>query len=79
MDHGKVAYQRLTTATVGMSLGLLLAGPLYLLVSVPIGIGLCAALMLVTGPLGLIRFGDLPRAPREPAPLVAAITPRDSD
>jgi hypothetical protein len=75
---GKVYALRLTTATVGMSLGLLLAGPLYLLLPVPFGIGLCAALILVAGLVGLARFRDEPAAPPRDESLPATMV-RDAD
>lgn len=56
---GKVYALRMTTATAGMSLGLVLAGPLYAIFSVAVGIALCAVVLIITGVVGLVRFGFL--------------------
>jgi hypothetical protein len=44
-------------ASVGGSLGFLLAIPLFAHLSVPLTIVLCAVLFIVTGLTGLVRFG----------------------
>ncbi|MDQ6660473.1 MAG: MFS transporter [Chloroflexota bacterium] len=54
---GKVYSLRMLMASIGASLGLLLAVPLFQFVSVPVGITLCACLMVVSGSAGLLRFG----------------------
>jgi MFS transporter, DHA3 family, macrolide efflux protein len=50
----------------GMSLGLLLAVPLFGLLSIPVAIALCALVMGASGVIGLIRFGV-----KEPVDVVA--------
>jgi hypothetical protein len=54
---GKVYSLRMTIANGGMALGLLLAGPLYAAIPIPIAIGACALVTIVTGAVGLLRFG----------------------
>jgi DHA3 family macrolide efflux protein-like MFS transporter len=54
---GKVYSLRMTIANAGVSLGAVVAAPLYALVSVSLGITLCAALIALTGLVGLLRFG----------------------
>ncbi len=67
---GKIYSLRMTIASAGISLGLLLAGPLYAGLSVPLVIAFCATVMLATGVAGLARFGfteppvPLPVAPK---------------
>lgn len=53
---GKVYGARLTLSSVGASLGLVLASPLFLLLSVRGGVLLCAGLIFATGAVGLSRF-----------------------
>jgi DHA3 family macrolide efflux protein-like MFS transporter len=79
---GKVYALRLTTATAGMSLGLVVAGPLYALCPVPVAIALCAAVMLATGLAGLVRFsagtsGEVEAA--MPLPLPAGLPDSSGD
>ena len=54
---GKVYALRLATSTLFMSIGLILAGPLFATLPVPLGIGLCALLILTVGIVGVLRFG----------------------
>ncbi len=54
---GKVYSLRMVMASVGGSLGLLLAVPLFARLSIPISIAICAFLMIATGIAGLVRFG----------------------
>ncbi|MGI8855948.1 MAG: hypothetical protein ACR2JW_09365 [Thermomicrobiales bacterium] len=54
---GKVYSLRLTIASGGMALGLLLAGPLYALLPIPVAIAACALVIMPTGAGGLLRFG----------------------
>lgn len=54
---GKVYSLRMTVANAGVSLGAVVAAPLYAAVPIGVGIALCAALIVVTGLVGLIRFG----------------------
>ena len=49
-----------------MSLGLFLAGPLFATAPVPLGIGLCAALILAIGVVGIARFRRPPRGVAPP-------------
>lgn len=53
---GKVYSARMTLASVGSSLGLILASPLFLLLSVRGGMLACAVLIVATGVVGLGRF-----------------------
>jgi len=54
---GKVFSLRMILASAGGSLGLLFAVPLFALLSVPMGIALCALAMSAIGIAGLMRFG----------------------
>jgi len=54
---GKVYSLRMVLASVGGSLGFLFAIPLFAHLSVPLTIVLCAALFIITGLAGLVRFG----------------------
>ena len=54
---GKVYSLRMVLASVGGSLGFVLAIPLFAHLSVPLTITLCAALFIATGLTGLLRFG----------------------
>lgn len=53
---GKV-YSLETTVGYGAALGLLLAGPLFVVLAPRGGIAACAALMMMTGLFGLAKFG----------------------
>jgi predicted MFS family arabinose efflux permease len=53
---GKIFSTLMTLSSAGASLGLMLAGPLFKLTSVPTGITLCALLMLLIGAAGTVRF-----------------------
>jgi len=57
---GKLYSMRMTLASGGGSLGLVLASPLFSLLSVPVGLALCALLILALGASGLVRFRALP-------------------
>jgi DHA3 family macrolide efflux protein-like MFS transporter len=54
---GKVYSLRMTIANAGVSLGAVVAAPLYARFSVGVGIALCAALIALTGIVGFLRFG----------------------
>jgi MFS family permease len=54
---GKVYSLLMILQSAGASIGLLLAVPLFTLINVPIGIALCASVMVVIGVAGLARFG----------------------
>lgn len=54
---GKASSLSMVLENAGYSLGLLLAVPLFNLVSVPLGIALSAALLLLTSAAGMLRFG----------------------
>jgi MFS transporter, DHA3 family, macrolide efflux protein len=54
---GKIYSLRMVLASVGGSLGFLLAIPLFAHLSVPLTIVLCALLFIGTGLAGLVRFG----------------------
>ncbi len=54
---GKVYSLRVTASSAGMTVGLLLAGPLYAALPIPIAIAACALLIIGTGIVGLVRFG----------------------
>ena len=54
---GKVFSLYLLLANVGGSLGVLLAGPLFMMMSVPTGIALMGICMAACGVVGLIQFG----------------------
>lgn len=54
---GKVSSLRLMMEDAGSFLGLLLAVPLFAVLSVPLGIGLCALIMMVAGTIGLFCLG----------------------
>ncbi|HZU69040.1 MAG TPA: MFS transporter [Ktedonobacteraceae bacterium] len=54
---GKVYSLLMMLESAGVSLGLLLAVPLFTIVEVPIGIALCASIMAAVGIAGLARFG----------------------
>lgn len=54
---GKVYSFLMILESGGISIGLLLAVPLFTLVKVPIGIALCAFIMVMVGAAGLTRFG----------------------
>ncbi|MGE0686571.1 MAG: MFS transporter [Dehalococcoidia bacterium] len=69
---GKVFALRVTISSVGVFAGLLLAGPLYALLSPRNGIAVCAVVMVLAGVLGFMRFG-LGKPPVEVAPREAAI------
>lgn len=64
---GKVYSLRLTISSAGMTLGLLLAGPLYATLPIPVAIGVCALVICLTGVVGLVRFGTT-----EPLPVPAS-------
>lgn len=54
-DHiGKVSSLRLMMEDAGSFLGLLLAVPLFAVLSIPLGIGLCASLMIAAGAISLV-------------------------
>lgn len=63
---GKVSSVRFLVEDAGNFLGLLLAVPLFAALSAPLGVGLCAFLMIATGAFGLIGFGL--REPALPVP-----------
>jgi MFS family permease len=54
---GKVFGLLMLIENAGISLGLLLAVPLFNLMSIPLGIALCALIMVAAGVIGLLRFG----------------------
>lgn len=54
---GKVYSLLMILQSAGASIGLLLAVLLFTLVSVPVGIALCASVMVAIGIVGLARFG----------------------
>lgn len=54
---GKVYSLLMIVESGGMSLGLLLAVPLFNLLNIPFAIALCALVMLACGVTGLVRFG----------------------
>jgi len=54
---GKVYSLRTILESLGLSLGLLLAVPLFLYLSVPLVIALCALVMIAIGAASLLRFG----------------------
>jgi DHA3 family macrolide efflux protein-like MFS transporter len=54
---GKVYSLLMLVESAGISLGLLLAVPLFKFLSVPIAIALCALVIITSGAVGLIRFG----------------------
>jgi MFS transporter, DHA3 family, macrolide efflux protein len=54
---GKVFSLRMILESAGLSLGLILAAPLYALLSVRMAFGLCALLVVAVGTAGLLRFG----------------------
>lgn len=54
---GKVFSLYMLLASVGTSVGLLLAGPLFVVVSVPVGIAITAVGMVACGMVGVLRFG----------------------
>jgi MFS family permease len=54
---GKVYSLLMFMGNAGMSVGLLLAVPLFAYMSVPVAIALCALVIAVSGTLGLVRFG----------------------
>ncbi len=49
---GKIYSLRMTIASAGTSLGLIIAGPLFSNLSTPVGIGFCALVMTTLGVLG---------------------------
>jgi DHA3 family macrolide efflux protein-like MFS transporter len=63
---GKVSSARFLVEDAGNFLGLLLAVPLFAVLSAPLGVGLCAVLMMAIGAFGLIGFGL--REPALPVP-----------
>lgn len=63
---GKVFSLRMTVASAGISLGLLLAVPLYSWAPIWLGIAGSGLAILATGVVGLVRFGREPAAPRQP-------------
>ena len=69
---GKVYALRMTISSIGIFVGLMLAGPLYANVAIRTGIGICAVVMAGSGIAGFIRFGlGTPTAgssPRRPSP-----------
>lgn len=69
---GKVYALRVTISSIGVFAGLLLAGPLYALLSPRNGIAVCAVVMLFAGMLGFLRFG-LGKPAMEPTPREAAV------
>jgi MFS family permease len=54
---GKVYSLRMTIANAGISLGAVVAVPLYAAFPVSAGIALCAALIAMTGLVGFVRYG----------------------
>jgi MFS family permease len=54
---GKVYSLLVLIESAGVSLGLLVAVPLFKFLSIPIGIALCALVIIASGAVGLIRFG----------------------
>ena len=54
---GKVYSLRVTVSSAGMTLGLLLAGPLYTILPIPVTIAACALFIMATGIVGFVRFG----------------------
>ena len=56
---GKIYSLRMTIASVGASLGFMLAVPLFRHFSPSSGIALCAFLMVSIGVIGTIRFGEI--------------------
>ncbi len=54
---GKVFGLLMLIENAGISLGLLLAVPLFNLMSIPLGIAFCALVMVAAGVIGLLRFG----------------------
>ena len=54
---GKVYSVNMIIESAGLSIGLLLAVPLYAYLNVPIVIGLCAVVMMGAGVVGLLKFG----------------------
>ncbi|MBX6342725.1 MAG: MFS transporter, partial [Thermomicrobiaceae bacterium] len=72
---GKVFSLEMTGESVGVALGLVLAGPLFGALSVPLAIGCCALVMVATGLAGLVRFGI--GAPAPPEVALALETPGD--
>jgi len=69
---GKVYSLRTILESLGLSLGLLLAVPLFAYLSVPLVIALCALVMIATGAAGLLRFGFI-------EPVINAAQPEQSD
>jgi MFS transporter, DHA3 family, macrolide efflux protein len=63
---GKVFGLLMLIENAGISLGLLLAVPLFNLLSIPLGIAVCALIMVAAGVIGLLRFGV-----QEPVSVVA--------
>lgn len=53
---GKIFSLRLTISSAGFSLGLLLAAPLFKIMSIPMGILFCGVLVLLVGVAGFVRF-----------------------
>jgi MFS transporter, DHA3 family, macrolide efflux protein len=69
---GKVYSLRTLLESLGLSLGLLLAVPLFAYLSVPLVIALCAFVMIAIGAAGLLRFGFS-------EPVINAAQPKQSD
>lgn len=63
---GKIFSLRMTVASAGVSLGLLLAVPLYSWAPISLVIATCGLAILATGVAGLLRFGRAPATPRQP-------------
>jgi hypothetical protein len=73
---GKVYSLRLTVSSAGTALGLVLAGPLYALLPIPVAIAACALLITATGAVGFLRFGlTEPAVSYAPAPSVGVEGP----
>ncbi len=66
---GKVYSLRMTVSSAGAVLGLLLAGPLYAALPIPVAIAACAFLIMTTGIIGLVRFGTTEPVLPDPSPL----------
>ena len=68
---GKVYSLRTTLESLGLSLGLLLAVPLFAYLSIPLVIVSCALVMIAMGVAGLLRFGFS-------EPVINAVQPEQS-
>ncbi len=69
---GKIFSLRMTVASAGISVGLLLAVPLYSWAPISLVITCCGLAILATGVAGLLRFGRAPATPRQPQVKVAS-------